>query len=345
MAKASFHNARILIVDDQEVNLLLLEQILEREGYTNVTSITDPRGIFALFAESEPDLILLDLMMPELSGFEVMERLERLIPKENYLPILVLTADITLEAKRKALAGQATDFLTKPFDHAEVVLRIRNLLATRLFHLQLRNQNQILHEQVEERTRDLAQAQIEILDRLARAAEFRDYDTSKHTDRVGHIAALMAGELGLPADQVTLIRQAAPLHDVGKIGISDVILLKPGKLTDEEFAVMRSHTMIGAALLSGGCSELVQMAERIAATHHERWDGRGYPQGLQGDAIVLEGRIVALADVFDALTHERPYKSAWSVAEAVAEIERQSGRQFEPCVVQAFMMLPRETLV
>jgi len=345
MAKAAFSHARILIVDDEEMNVFLLEQILQRAGYSDLRSTTDPREVFSFYAEAEPDLILLDLMMPEMSGFEVMERLGRIIPDGSFVPILVLTADITPEAKRKALAGEATDFLTKPLDHTEVLLRIRNLLATRNLHLQLRDQNRTLDDKVRERTAELAQAQVEILTRLAQAAEFRDDDTGQHTQRVGHTSAMLAHQLGLPDDQVQLIHQAAPLHDVGKIGISDLILLKPGKLTNEEFTTIKTHAVIGARLLSGGHSELVQMAEHIASTHHERWDGRGYPHGLAGDSIPIEGRIVAVIDVFDALTHERPYKKAWPVAEAVAEIARQSGQQFDPAVVEVFLTLPHATLV
>jgi putative two-component system response regulator len=345
MPKVAFSDARILLVDDQAVNLFLLEEILENEGYTQITSLTDPRDVFAVVASAEPDLILLDLMMPEMSGFEVMDRLSVLLPEGTFLPILILTADVTPEAKRHALAGEAMDFLTKPFDHTEAVLRIRNLLTTRFFHLQLRQQNQLLDSRVRERTQELAQAQSETLIRLARAAEYRDYDTGQHTQRVGHTSALIAEALGLPAAQVMVIGEAAPLHDVGKIGIPDQILLKPGKLTPEEFITMQAHTSIGSELLGGGCSELIQTAERIALTHHERWDGTGYPLGLSGEALPIEGRIVAVADVFDALTHGRPYKVAWTVEEAVAEIVRQSGRQFDPRVVEVFLELPYATLI
>jgi PAS domain S-box-containing protein len=204
---------------------------------------------------------------------------------------------------------------------------------------------QLLEQRVSERTSDLAQSQTEVLNRLARAAEFRDDDTGQHTQRVGRTTALLAQTLGMATEQVALIRQAAPLHDVGKIAISDLILLKPGRLTEEELAVMKTHAMVGATLLSGGSSEVVQMAERIAGSHHERWDGKGYPRQLAGEAIPLEARLLAVADVFDALTHERPYKKAWPVQDAVAEIARQSGEQFDPRVVEAFLTLPHETLI
>ncbi len=202
-----------------------------------------------------------------------------------------------------------------------------------------------LEQRVYERTQELSHSQVEILDRLARAAELRDDATGQHTQRVARTAALLAEAMGLSSEQVSLIKQAAPLHDVGKIAISDLILLKPGKLTDEEFATMKNHTTLGAALLANGHSEAIRMAERVAGAHHERWDGTGYPNQLVGEQIPLEGRILAVVDVFDALTHERPYKYAWSTAEAVAEIARQSGRQFDPRVVEAFLTLPHEDLV
>jgi putative two-component system response regulator len=203
----------------------------------------------------------------------------------------------------------------------------------------------LLEQRVEERTADLNQSQIEILQRLARAAEFRDDDTGQHTQRVARTCALIAARLGLPEEQAEHLSQAAPLHDVGKIAISDLILLKPSRLTMEEFALMRTHTAIGAILLSEGHSDVVQMAERIARSHHECWDGTGYPLQLSGEDIPLEGRVLAVADVFDALTHERAYKRAWPVREAVAEITRQSGHQFDPRVVAAFLTLDHDSLI
>ena len=323
-------------MDDQPSNVLLLEGILHEEDYSAYRSITDSRQVLSVFLEYQPDLVLLDLQMPFLDGFEVMKQLQTHIPLEAFLPILVLTADITPEAKRQALAGGAMDFLTKPFDATEVILRIRNLLQTRALHLQLQNQNQILDQKVRERTAELEATQNEILERLALAAEYRDDDTGEHTQRVGQMAAQIAQALGLPEAEVELIGRAALLHDVGKIAIPDAILLKPGKLTPEEFTHMQTHTALGAKMLSGGQFALMQLAEEIAFTHHERWDGTGY-LGLHGEAIPVAGRIVAVADVFDALTNERPYKKAWPHNEAIEEIQRQSGRQFDPRVVQAFL--------
>lgn len=332
---------KILIVDDQPSNVLLLEGILQEEDYMAYRSITDSREALPVFLEYRPDLVLLDLQMPYLDGFEVMKQLRGYVMPEDFLPVLVLTANITPEAKRRALAEGATDFLTKPFDATEVLLRIRNLLQTRELHHQLQNQNQVLEEKVRQRTLKWEETQIEILERLALAAEYRDDDTGEHTKRVGQISAQIAQVIGLPEAEVDLIRQAAPLHDVGKIAIPDSILLKPGKLTPEEFEHMKTHTTSGAKILSGGRFPLLQMAEEIALTHHERWDGSGYMLHLQGEAIPMAGRIVAVADVFDALTHERPYKKAWSQAEAIAEIQSQRGRQFEPRLVEAFLAVIR----
>jgi putative nucleotidyltransferase with HDIG domain len=249
-----------------------------------------------------------------------------------------LTADITPEAKRRALTEGALDFLTKPFDATEVLLRIKNLLQTRLLHLQLREQNEVLDEKVRERTADLEATQVEILERLALAAEYRDDDTGEHTKRVGETTARIAEALDWSQAEVELIRRAAPLHDVGKIAIPDSILLKPGKLTPEEFERMKTHTSLGAQMLSGGEFPLLQLAEQIALTHHERWDGTGYI-GLREESIPMAGRIVTVADVFDALTSERPYKKAWPVSEAIEEIQRQSGHQFDPRIVEVFLKI------
>ena len=329
---------RILIVDDQPSNVALLEGILQEEDFTCFQSITDSREALPTFLDYRPDLILLDLQMPFLDGFEVMRRIRACLAPDELLPILILTADITPETKRRALAAGALDFLTKPFDAIEAVLRIRNLLQTRTLHLQLREQNQILDHKVRERTVELEETQVEILERLALAAEYRDDVTGEHTRRVGKMAAQIAQSLGWPVAKVELIRRAAPLHDIGKIAIPDSVLLKPGKLTPEEYEQMKTHTLMGAKMLSGGRFPLLRLAEEIALSHHEHWDGRGYI-GLVGEDIPLAGRIVGVADVFDALTSERPYKKAWSVEESIEEIRRQRGRQFDPRVVEAFLRL------
>ena len=345
-------NARILIVDDQEPNVRLLERILRQAAsYTNLRSTTNPLDVPAVYTEFQPDLILLDLHMPHWDGFRVMEELKTLTPQGSYLPILVLTADVTAEAKQRALANGAKDFLTKPFDPIEVLLRVRNLLETRALHSELLQQNETLEVKVRERTREVERAHLEVerahlevLERLAHAAEYRDDTTGQHTRRVGQVSALLARALGLDREQVLLIRRAAPLHDVGKIGIPDDILLKQGQLIPVELDRMKSHTTIGANMLAGGWFPLLRLAEEIALTHHERWDGTGYPRGLKGEAIPLSGRIVAVADAFDALTHERPYKDARPVKQAIAELRRCAGGQFDPRVVDAFSTLRTDPL-
>jgi putative two-component system response regulator len=333
----AFQHARILIVDDQPENVVLLRRVLAKAGYRDVHSTSEPSQAEKLFQAYRPDLVLLDLHMPEMDGFAVLERLRSLTARSTYLPILVLTGDHDPLKRRQALAAGATDFLAKPFDIVEVVLRIRNLLETRHLHRLLSNQNAVLEAGVRQRTRELEEAQGEILARLAAAAEHRDDDTGRHIFRVGHMSAAIAKSLGLASEVVALIRGAAPLHDVGKIGVPDHILLKVGKLTPEEFAVMKTHTTIGAAILAGGRSALVIEAERIALNHHERWDGTGYPNGLSGDAIPLGARIVAVADVFDALTHARPYRPAWPLDRVMGEIRAQDGHHFDPAVVAAFL--------
>lgn len=330
---------RILVVDDELLNVVLLQHILESAGYSCICSTSDAREVASLCQSQAPDLLLLDWMMPHLNGLDVMRQLQQQSRPDDFLPVMVLTADASPQTRRAALSQGAQDFLTKPFDQTEVLLRVRNLLATRALHLHQQDENRRLEERVQERTRALEASQAEVLERLAQAAEFRDDDTGQHTRRVGDLAASLAQELGLDKERVELLRRAAALHDVGKIGISDTLLLKPGKLSNDEFDVIKTHTLIGAQLLREGNSPLMAIAEIIARSHHERFDGRGYPHGCSGEDIPLEGRIVAVADVFDALTHERPYKGAWPKEEAINEIEKGAGTQFDPKVVQAFLNL------
>jgi cyclic di-GMP phosphodiesterase len=336
---------RIIAVDDEMSNLVLLRQILERDGYTQIDLTTNPARVPAMFVECRPDLVLLDLHMPGIDGFELMERLGPLAGEGSDVPFLVLTADATPATRRRALELGARDFLTKPLDRIELLLRVRNLLQVKSLQDRLQEQNQQLEVKVAERTRDLEQARLEMLERLALAAEYRDDDTQEHAWRIARTCVMIAIRLGLPDAEVELLARAAPLHDVGKIGIPDSILLKPGRLTEDEFDVIKTHTTIGAEILGGSGSPLLRLAEQIALSHHERWDGSGYPAGLQSDAIPLVGRIVAVADVFDALTHERPYKDAWPVQAAVNEILVQVGRQFDPDVVGAFSTLDHAALL
>ncbi|MHB9119260.1 MAG: HD-GYP domain-containing protein [Burkholderiales bacterium] len=334
-AMPDYKDAAILIVDDQEVNVMLLEKMLQMEGYTRIHTATDSRAVADLYREKRFDLILLDLNMPYLDGFQVMEQL-RAIEAGNYLPILVLTAQADMPTRLRALESGAKDFLVKPFDRLEVLTRIRNMLEVRLLHQQVRDQNRLLEEKVRERTRELLETRQEIIRRLGMAAEYRDNETGLHIVRMSRICALLGRAVGLAEAQCDLLLSASPMHDVGKIGIPDAILLKPGKLDGEEWEVMKTHAEIGAELLSGHPSDLMEMARIIALSHHEKWDGSGYPAGLKGEDIPLPGRIAALADVFDALTSDRPYKKAWSVEAALAYIDESSGKHFDPALVAAF---------
>jgi putative two-component system response regulator len=339
------HPSRILVVDDQEANALLLQAILERAGYRNVEILTDPPAVVRRCSDDPPDLLLLDWHMPGRSGPEILEDIAFLTDEPNWMPVLVLTADIAPDTKRRALALGARDFLTKPIDVAEVLLRVRNLLQTRYLRIELQIHNDLLHERVEQRTSELEDAKLEMLDRLALAAEYRDDATGQHADRIGRTSELLALELGLEPTEATLIGHAARLHDIGKIGIADELLLKPGAYSAEDFDAMKVHSTIGARILSGSTNELLMMAEQIALTHHERWDGQGYPHGRAGEGIPLPGRIVAVADVFDALTHRRPYKEPWPIDEATHEIYETSGSKFDPHVVEAFARLDHAALV
>ncbi|MEW5765552.1 MAG: HD domain-containing phosphohydrolase [Acidobacteriota bacterium] len=335
ISEERLRSARILIVDDEEPNVRLLEKILAAEGYSQTLSITDSREAVALHGAFRPDVLLLDLHMPPPDGFSILDELKR-NRNGGYVGILVLTADITRQTRIRALASGAHDFLTKPFDQLEVLSRLRILLETRFLYRDLEDQNRLLEEKVRERTEELRQNRLEIIQRLSRAVEFRDEGTGLHILRISQFSGALARALGLSRDHAELILSASPMHDIGKIAIPDRILLKEGPLTESEWEVMRRHTRIGYDLLSGHDSAIMRAAAEIALTHHERWDGAGYPQGLRGEAIPVEGRIVALCDVFDALLSRRPYKEPWRMEAAVEEIRRLSGEAFDPEMVRAF---------
>jgi putative two-component system response regulator len=328
-----------MIVDDQEANIRVLRRMLSVAGYHEITSVAEPRAALDTFMSFRPDLVLLDLQMPGLDGFSVLGQLQGSIAADQFLPILMLTGEDGVEARERALGMGAKDFIGKPFHVSEVLLRIRNLLETRFLHLLLHDQKAVLERQVEEKSRDLLKSQVEVLERLAQAAEFRDDETGQHAQRVGEASAALAGVLALSHESALLIRRAAPLHDIGKIGIPDRILLKPGPLTPEEYDVMKTHAAIGAKLLTGGITALSRMAQTIALSHHERWDGKGYPHGLSREDIPIEARIVSLADFFDALSHARPYRPAVPVDRVRAMIENERGRAFDPELTGAFLEL------
>jgi putative two-component system response regulator len=328
-------NATILIVDDQMTNIMLLESILQNAGYTHIHTTQDPNQVVPLFKELNPDLICLDICMPELNGFQVMGQL-KIIHQKGYLPILVLTSEEDRETRLRALESGAKDFLHKPFDKIEVLMRIRNLLEASLLNKAVSQQNEILEETVKVRTRELKETQLDVVHRLARAAEYRDNETGCHIVRMSHYATVLGRACGMTEEECDLLFHATPMHDVGKLGIPDRILLKPGKLTTEEFDIMKQHTVIGANLLSGSQSEVLQMGEVIALTHHEKWDGSGYPNRIAGEDIPLIGRICAIADVFDALSSIRCYKDNWPLEKTLKEIRSQAGKHFDPNLVRLF---------
>jgi putative two-component system response regulator len=331
---------RIIVVEDDE-GAALLARILGAAGYEAVEKVTQAAQLQALLGRGdEPDLVVLDLELPGADGFGLLD----LVVKAG-VPALVLTADDAPTTRRRALGLGARDFVIKPLDRVELLLRVGNLLQTRRLQRALEDRNHDLQRWVRSRTADLEDARKETLERLAMAAEYRDDDTSQHTKRVGRTAAILARQLGLSADTVEHLRHAAPLHDVGKIGIPDAVWLKPGALTDHERTMLEEHTVIGARILSGSRSPILRLAEQIARSHHERWDGSGYPDHLEGDHIPLAGRITAVADVFDVLAHPRPHKKAWPLEKAAQEIFDQAGRHFDPEVVAAFRRLDARSLL
>ena len=335
--------ARILIVDDEPANVLLLEKLLKAQGCSRLTSTTDPREALEIYRATPQDLVLLDVRMPHLDGFAVMAALKAIAP-DDYPPVLMLTALPDLPTRLRALDSGARDFLTKPFERLEVLVRIRNMLEIRLLHNRLQAQRAALEEAVQARTCEVTETRLEVVRRLGRAAEYRDNETGLHILRMSKISANLARRAGLPDAECELILNASPMHDIGKIGIPDSILLKPGRLDVDEWTIMRRHTLIGAEILSGHDSELMTMARDIALGHHEKWDGTGYPYGVAGTDIPLAARITAVADVFDALTSVRPYKKAWPVGNAIAELDRIAGTHLDPDLVAAFHDILPETL-
>jgi putative two-component system response regulator len=325
----------ILIVDDEPANLKLLERMLGMDGYHNIVATNDPRQTRALYQQHQCDLVLLDIRMPHMNGFEVLAELKQL-PGDPPL-VVVLTAQVSHEYRLRALTEGARDFIGKPFDRAELLARVANMLEMHLLQKQVREHNQLLEQKVRERTAELYDTRLEIVRRLGRAAEFRDNETGMHIIRMSKISALIGQGSGLDTEPCEMLLNASPMHDIGKIGIPDHVLLKPGKLDPDEWKIMQTHTRIGADILSGHESDLLEMARVIALTHHEKWDGSGYPQGLVGEDIPLPGRIVALADVFDALTSVRPYKQAWNIDAAVQFIRDNSGSHFDPGLVEVFI--------
>ena len=332
------HNQRVLVVDDDEAVVGTIQQILTRSGVSEIRTTTDPRRVLSMFQEAAPDLVMMDIHMPALDGYVLLRQLTARIPEGEFLPILVISGDLAPDAKQKALTLGASDFVHKPFDAIELQLRVRNMLRLRDMTAQLRARI--------DRSVSLASvAELEHVSRLALVAELSDYGDGAHVQRVGRASALIAQRLRLADEFVHRLRYAAPLHDIGKIAIPDNILLKNGSLNPEEIQVLKQHTSIGACMLAGSTSPILQQAEEIALYHHENWDGTGYTPGLGGEDIPLAARIVGAADVFDALTHERPYKRAWTIEETADEMETMRGTKFDPSVLDAmFAVLATQDL-
>tara|TARA_R110000787_G_scaffold86057_5_gene183231 strand:+ start:63793 stop:64914 length:1122 start_codon:yes stop_codon:yes gene_type:complete len=342
ISNSTITRSRILIVDDLPVNVMVLEATLRRDGFTDITTVTDPRMVESQVSANEFDLIFLDIRMPHINGFELCERLASNVADDDYLPVIVVTAQTDKQTRHRSLQLGAKDFITKPFDNQEILSRTRNSLEIRALYKERRNHAVLLERKVAERTRELEDAQLEIVRRLGIASSFRDNETGTHVQRMSEGCRLIALEAGLGDTFAQMILRASPMHDVGKIGIPDGVLLKPGPLNPSEWAIMQTHAQIGADMLAGHPSPVMQMAERIAKTHHERWDGKGYPNKLSGKEIPVEGRICAVSDVFDALTSRRPYKEPWSVEKAIAYIKDGAGTQFDPEIVKCFLRVARQ---
>lgn len=317
----------ILVVDDTPENIDVLAGVL-RGSYKVKAAISGRKALDIASSTPRPDMVLLDIMMPEMDGYEVLSRLKS-NPITAQIPVIFVTAMTEHEDEEKGLDLGAVDYITKPISPRIVLARVKT-------HLALYNQNRELERKVHRRTQELRESRFDVIRHLAKAAEFKDTDTGLHVVRMSHYSRIVARAINASAEWAELIFNAAPMHDVGKIGIPDSILLKPGKLTPQEWDVMKQHTIIGADILGDDPSELIQLAREIALSHHERWDGSGYPYGLAGEDIPLSGRIVAIADVFDALVSNRPYKKAWTIDQAMQLIEKDSGTHFDPRLVQAF---------
>lgn len=326
----------VVIVDDTQINVTLMQALVSRIEGCKPIGFTDSTAGLQWCIDGNPDLVIVDYMMPAPDGIEFIERL-RAAPARAEVPILMVTADHEKEVRYRALETGANDFLTKPIDRIEFTSRVKNMLAIRKSYLALSNHAAWLAAEVDKATAEIREREREAVFRLARAAEFRDPETGAHIQRMAHYSQLIAAGIGLDKAQQELILEAAPMHDVGKLGTPDMILLKPGKLTPEEFAVMKQHATIGWEILRDSSAPTLKTAAEIAWTHHEKFDGSGYPRGLKGEEIPLFGRIVAVADVFDALTSARPYKPAWEFDKAWEFIRANRGSHFDPRCADAFL--------
>ncbi len=325
---------KVLIIDDSDINLTLIKALVLKLGECDPILFENPLKALEWCQENVPDLVIVDYMMPQMDGLKFIAAFRALHGRDE-IPVLMITANDQRDVRYEALISGANDFLTKPIDRIEFSARARNMLSIRAGQRYLANRAEELAGLVEERTKDIRDRERELIFRICRAAEFRDPETGAHIQRMAHYSQVIAKGLGLDVATAKLVLEAAPMHDVGKIGIPDQILLKPGRLTPEEFEIMKNHAQLGWELLKDSGSEILRAGAEIALSHHEKYDGTGYPGALKGNDIPLFGRIVAVADVFDALTSERPYKKAWSLEDARRFLEEGRGKHFDPLCVEA----------
>lgn len=354
----STKTSKILIVDDEIANVRVVRKYLHDSGFQNCLSVTDPTEVLEVLREQQPDLVLLDIVMPSISGIDILHVMS-LDDELAHIPVIVLTDMTDLKIKQVCLELGAADFLSKPVDPTDLLPRVRTMLLNKQYHDQVGQHTIELERQVQQRTTELVASREEVVRCLARAGEFRDDDTGHHVMRVGKYVGVIAKEFGFPPSRIEVLELAAQLHDIGKIGVPDSILHKPGRLEDREFEVMqkhctigkqiirplnneesivlRGHARLGASMLHVPSSPLLMLAARIAQTHHERFDGSGYPLGLQGEDIPLEGRMTAVADVYDALSTKRAYKAAFPREKCFRILEEGRGTHFDPKVLDAFL--------
>lgn len=326
----------VLIIDDTEINLILFAALVKKLDDCVPHTFAHARDALVWLADNNPDLVIVDYMMPDIDGLEFM-RLLREVPGRAAVPVVMITANDQKQLRYRALDLGANDFLTKPVDKVEFLARTRNMLLVSDARKQLTDRAAWLADEVRKATAEIVARERETVFRLCKAAEYRDPETGAHILRMAHYSHLIAKGLGLPVDDQELLLEAAPMHDIGKVGIADNILLKPGRLDPDEFEIMKHHAIYGYELLKGSSSRVLQVGAEIARGHHEKYDGSGYPGGIRGTDIPLFSRIVAVADVFDALTSERPYKKAWTLEAAVDFLVNGSGSHFDPQCVQAFL--------
>lgn len=324
---------QVVIIDDVQMNVSLLQHLVRKLPECEPVCFTDPLAALDWSLSHDPDLVIVDFMMPDMNGIELVEKF-----RAQYAdtPVLMVTANHETTIRHQALQTGVTDFLNKPINNIEFLARAKNMLALRKSHMALKSRANWLAEEVRVATAKIIEQELETIFCLSKAAEYRDPETGAHIFRMAHFAKHIASNLGLPPNQQELLLEAAPMHDVGKVATPDAILLRPGKLTPDEFEVMKQHAEIGYQILSTSHSPRLLVAAEIARTHHEKFDGTGYPRGLAGAQIPILGRITSVADVFDALTSDRPYKKAWSVEQATAFIKQEAGSHFDPACVDAF---------